>query len=43
MVRDGQLIRKPEGRSIKLSLPVVVGNHDDDDDSNQWENPTFSG
>ncbi len=43
MVRDGQLIRKPDGRSIKLSLPIVVGDHDDSDDNGVSEKPTFSG
>jgi len=43
MVRDGQLIRKPDGRSIKLSLPIVVGNDDDSDDNDTGEKPTFSG
>lgn len=42
MVQDGQLIRKREGRSLKLSLPVVVENHDDDDDNDTGEKPTFS-
>lgn len=42
MVHDKQLIRKKEGRGFKLSLPVVVGNHDDSDDDEVNEKPTFS-
>ncbi len=43
MVHDKQIIRKKEARSFKLSLPVVVGDHDDSDDNGVSEKPTFSG
>jgi phage/plasmid primase-like uncharacterized protein len=39
MVHDKQIIRRKEARSFKLSLPVIDGNHDDDDD--EVETHTF--